>query len=336
MKPRQIRSLQVSEIGMGCMGFSHGYGQIPSEEYSINAIRAALDYGCNFLDTAEVYGPELHNPGHNERIIGKAVAGRRQDVVIATKLHLYPDEIENGVTVKDAVKKHLVKSLEYLQTDYVDLYYLHRINANVSYLEIADAMGQLIKEGVIREWGMSQVGVDSLAKANEICPVAAVQNLYSMVERDCEKEIFPYCLKHGITVVPFSPVASGLLSGKISTDTQFEKVDDVRNFVPQLAQKNIIANQPIVELLKRYAELKNATPAQICLAWMLYKYPHVVPIPGSKNKEHILENLGASMVVFSADEFRELEKALEALHIYGHRGHVETDESGFNTWGKES
>lgn len=335
MKPRQIRSLQVSEIGMGCMGFSHGYGHIPSEEYSISAIRTALDYGCNFLDTAEVYGPELQCPGHNERIVGKAVAGCRQNVVIATKLHLHPDEIGNGVTVKDAVKKHLEQSLKCMQTDYVDLYYLHRINTKVSYLEVADAMGQLIKEGLIREWGMSQVGVGSLAKANEVCPVAAVQNLYSMVERDCEKEIIPYCIKHGIAVVPFSPIASGLLSGKISTDTQFEKVDDVRNFVPQLTKENIVANQPIVDLLKRFAVLTDATAAQISLAWMLHKYPNVIPIPGSKNKERIMENLGASTVVLSTNEFKELEDSLNALHIYGHRGHVETDESSFNTWNKE-
>lgn len=335
MKPRQIRSLQVSEIGMGCMGFSHGYGKIPSEEYSINAIRAALDYGCNFLDTAEVYGPELQCPGHNERIVGKAVTGYRQNVVIATKLYLHPDETGNGVTVKDAVKKHLEQSLKCLQTDYVDLYYLHRINTKVPYLEVADAMGQLIKEGLIREWGMSQVGVGSLAKANEVCPVAAVQNLYSMVERDCEKEIIPYCIKHGIAVVPFSPIASGLLSGKISADTQFEKVDDVRNFVPQLTKENIAANQPIVDLLKRYAVLTDSTAAQICLAWMLHKYPNVIPIPGSKNKERIMENLGASTVVLSTNEFNELEENLNALHIYGHRGHVETDESSFNTWNKE-
>lgn len=335
MKPRQIRSLQVSEIGMGCMGFSHGYGHIPSEEYSISAIRTALDYGCNFLDTAEVYGPELQCPGHNERIVGKAVAGCRQNVVIATKLYLHPDEIGNGVTVKDAVKKHLEQSLKCMQTDYVDLYYLHRINTKVSYLEVADAMGQLIKEGLIREWGMSQVGVGSLAKANEVCPVAAVQNLYSMVERDCEKEIIPYCIKHGIAVVPFSPIASGLLSGKISTDTQFEKVDDVRNFVPQLTKENIAANQPIVDLLKRFAVLTDATAAQISLAWMLHKYPNVIPIPGSKNKERIMENLGASTVVLSTNEFKELEDSLNALHIYGHRGHVETDESSFNTWNKE-
>lgn len=335
MKPRQIRSLQVSEIGMGCMGFSHGYGHIPSEEYSISAIRTALDYGCNFLDTAEVYGPELQCPGHNERIVGKAVAGCRPNVVIATKLYLHPDEIGNGVTVKDAVKKHLEQSLKCMQTDYVDLYYLHRINTKVSYLEVADAMEQLIKEGLIREWGMSQVGVGSLAKANEVCPVAAVQNLYSMVERDCEKEIIPYCIKHGIAVVPFSPIASGLLSGKISTDTQFEKVDDVRNFVPQLTKENIAANQPIVDLLKRFAVLTDATAAQISLAWMLHKYPNVIPIPGSKNKERIMENLGASTVVLSTNEFKELEDSLNALHIYGHRGHVETDESSFNTWNKE-
>ena len=199
--------------------------------------------------------------------------------------------------------------------------------------EIAAAMGRLIKEGVIRAWGMSQVDVNILAKAHAVTPVAAVQNLYSMLERDCEKDIFPYCLEHNIGVVPFSPIASGFLSGKIKADTQFEAVDDVRKFVPQLSRENIIANQPVLDILAEYSAKKNATNAQISLAWMLHKYPNVVPIPGSKNQERILENLGAADVELTDEEFRALEAALDACTIHGHRGHVETEQANFgNNW----
>ena len=220
-----------------------------------------------------------------------------------------------------------------LQTDYIDLYYLHRVNEHVSFEEIAAAMGRLIKEGVIRAWGMSQVDVNILAKAHAVTSVAAVQNLYSMLERDCEKDIFPYCLEHNIGVVPFSPIASGFLSGKIKADTQFEAVDDVRKFVPQLSRENIIANQPVLDILAEYSAKKHATNAQISLAWMLHKYPNVVPIPGSKNQERILENLGAADVELTDEEFRALEAALDACTIHGHRGIMETEQSAFgNKW----
>ena len=228
------------------------------------------------------------------------------------------------------------KSLANLNTDYIDLYYLHRINAEIPLEEVAEAMGGLIKKGVIRAWGLSQVGVETLAKAHAITPVAAVQNLYSMLERDCEKEIFPYCMEHGIGVVPFSPIASGFLSGKIHADTQFEAVDDVRNFVPQLKKENIEANLPILDILHEYADKKGATPAQISLAWMLHKYPNVVPIPGSKNQERILENLGAANVELTDEEFRMLEAALNACPVHGHRGHVETVQGDFGSnWKKK-
>lgn len=336
MKKRMIGNLEVSEIGMGCMGFSHGYGQIPEESYSIEAIHKAYDAGCTFYDTAEIYGDVLYYPGHNEQLVGKAVEGFRKDIVLATKLHLHPEELADGTPVYDAVRRHLEKSMKNLRTDYIDLYYLHRINTEVPFEEVAKAMGRLIEDGVIRAWGLSQVGADTLAKAHNITPVAAVQNLYSMLERDCEKEIFPYCLQHGIGVVPFSPIASGFLSGKIKADTQFEAVDDVRKFVPQLQRDNIIANQPILDIVTEYAEKKHATNAQISLAWMLHKYPNVVPIPGSKNQERILENLGAADVELTDEEFRALEAALDACTVHGHRGNVETEQADFGqNWKKK-
>ena len=318
MQKRKLGNIEVSEIGIGTMAFSHGYGKIPDEQYSIEAIREAYKHGCTFFDTAEVYSPNLQGIGHNELIVGKALKDVRDKVVIATKLFLKASEVVGG-DVYGAIKKHLLGSMERLQVKMVDLYYLHRLS-DVPLEEIAKAMGRLIKEGLIRGWGLSQVDVDSISKAHNITPVSAVQNLYNILERDCEEKIIPYCLKNNIGVVPFSPVGSGLLSGKINADTQFEKNDDVRNWVPQCKKENIIGNQPIVDLIKKWADKKGATPAQISMAWMIKKYPNVVPIPGSKNKERILENINTYKVKFTDDELKEFENELNKLKVYGHRG----------------
>lgn len=328
MNTRKIRSLEVSPIGMGCMGFSHGYGQVPKEDYSIEAIRKAYEYGCTFFDTAEVYGKEMFHPGHNEQLVGKAVEPFRDNIILATKFHIDENEISERVDLYAAIRNHLDASLKNLRTDYVDLYYLHRVNELIPMEDIAKVMGQLINEGLIKEWGLSQVSVDTLSKAHKVTPVAAVQNLYSMMERDCEKEIFPYCIENAISVVPFSPIASGFLSGKVTTETKFEG-DDVRKFVPQLSKENIIANQPILDLLGKFAEEKNATNAQISLAWMLHKYPNVIPIPGSKNQERILENLGAWNVELTDEEFEAIESELNKIPIHGNRGHVESQQNAF-------
>ena len=333
MQKRRLRNIEVSPIGMGCMGFSHGYGQIPKRSYSIEAIQRAHDFGCTFFDTAEGYGNVLYYAGHNEEIVGEAVKDFRKDIVLATKVY------GNGVpdTVKDIeadIRQRLEASMRRLQTDYVDLYYLHRMNDNVPVEEIATIMGRLIKEGKILGWGLSQVGIDTLRKAHEVTPVTAVQNLYNILERDCEQDIFPYCLEHNIGVVPFSPVASGFLSGKVTSTSQYEAKDDVRRFVPQLAtEENIRGNQPILDIIKTLAEHKLATPAQVSMAWMLHKYPNVVPIPGSKNQERILENLGAWNVELTDEEFRAFEEALSRCTVYGHRGVVESQQNSFgNQW----
>lgn len=320
MKTRKIGELTVSAVGMGCMAFSHGYGQIPPEKYSIEAIQNACRHGCTFFDTAEIYSPNLSGTGHNERIVGKALRDVRQNIVLATKLFLDRSEVRSAGSVYDAIRRHLDSSLDRLQTDMVDLYYLHRTNGGVSVEEVAEAMGLLIEDGLIRGWGLSQVDVDMIDRAQRVTPLTAIQNIYSMVERDVEAGVIPYCMEHGIGFVPFSPIASGLLSGKITTETKFERNDDVRNWVPQLSRANIAGNQPIVDLLKQYAELKQATPAQISLAWMLHRYPNVVPIPGSKNKERIIENLDASLVELTDGEFRLLEESLNKCRVYGHRG----------------
>ena len=323
MKKRMLGKLEVSPVGMGCMALSHGYGQIPPEDYSIEAIRKAYEAGCTFFDTAEVYGSQLYYIGHNEQIVGKALEGVRKNVVLASKLHISPEEYREDL--EGAIRSHLAKTLENLRTDYLDLYYLHRVHVEVPVEAVAAVMGKLIDEGLIRGWGLSQVSLETLKKAHEVTPVTAVQSLYNMLERDLEREIFPYCLENHIGVVPFSPVASGYLSGKIKADTQFEKVDDVRNWVPQLSKENIIGNQPIVDVVSEFAAAKGATNAQISIAWILHRYPNAVPIPGSKNQERILENLGAWNVNLSPEEMAALDRALDACEVHGHRGVVEAD-----------
>ena len=329
MNKRVLGSVEISSVGMGCMGFSHGYGAVPEESYAVDAIRAAYDFGCTFFDTAETYGREQFFPGHNEQLLGKAIEPFRKNVVVATKLHISSEEFFEEKDLDRIIRRHLKASMKNLRTDYVELYYLHRYNEDVGMESVAEVMGKLIQEGQIGGWGVSQVGVELLKRAHEITPVSAVQNLYNILERDCEKDVLPYCLEHGIGVVPFSPIASGFLSGKVTTETKFEG-DDVRKFVPQLQKDNLIANQPVLEILKRYAERKGATAAQISLAWMLKKYPNVVPIPGSKNKTRILENLGAWNVALTDGEFESLEKALNGVKVYGHRGNEESQQKSFS------
>lgn len=322
MKKRLLGKLEVSPVGMGCMALSHGYGQIPEEAYSIEAIRKAYEAGCTFFDTAEIYGAQLYYTGHNEQIVGKALEGVRENVILASKLFISPEEYKNDL--EGAIRSHLAKTLENLRTNYLDLYYLHRVHVEVPVEAVAEAMGKLINEGIIRGWGLSQVSLETLKIAHEITPVTALQSLYNMLERDLEKEIFPYCLENDIGVVPFSPVASGYLSGKINANSKFEKVDDVRNWVPQLSKENIIRNQPIIDIISKVADAKEATNAQIAIAWILHKYPNAVPIPGSKNQERILENLYSWNVELTAEELKELDRALDACEVHGHRGVVES------------
>lgn len=318
MKTRRLRDIEVSEIGMGCMGFSHGYGEIPDEDYSVEAIRKAHEAGCTFYDTAEIYSPNLAGRGHNELIVGRAVRDFRDDIVLATKFHIATDEPKKDGSVLGTMMRHIEASLKRLDTGHVDLYYLHRINPDIPVEDIAEGMSTLISEEVIRGWGLSMVNVELLDRANKVCPVSAVQNIYSMMDRDYEKGVIPYCLEHNIGFVAFSPTASGYLSGKVNDTVKFEG-DDVRKWVPQMKPENMKANLPLLEVVKNFAVRKGATNAQISLAWMLKKYPHVVPIPGSKNQARILENLGASEVILTDEEFRELEEALSKIKVYGNR-----------------
>ena len=336
MEKRFLGKLEVTPIGMGCMGLSHGYGDIPDEKYSIEAIKKAYDFGCTFFDTAEGYGPNLlpENRGHNEKMVGKALKDVRDKVVIATKFMITKEEADKGI--EKVIREHLMASLERLQTKYVDLYYLHRVNREVSLEEIAKAMGVFIKEGLIKGWGLSQVSKETIERAHKITPVSAVQNIYSMVERGSEKDVIPYCIENNIGFVPFSPTSSGLLAGTLNANSDFSHNDDVRKFVPQLKKENLIANQPIVDLVAKFAKLKNCTSAQICLAWMLKKYPKMlVPIPGSKNHGRILENLGAWNVKLSDDEFKDLDGELNKIEVKGYRGYVAYMDTKIADWGKD-
>ena len=336
MNARKLGTMEVSPIGMGCMGLSHGYGEIPERAYSIEAIRKAHAFGCTFFDTAEAYGPNLlpENRGHNERIVGEAVRDFRKEVVLATKLHLDTLEV-SAKGLESVVREYLEASLKRLQTDYADLYYLHRINPDILVEDVAQVMGRLIRDGLIRGWGLSQVDVDTIRRAHEVTPLSAIQNIYSMLERGVEEAVIPYCLTHNIGIVPFSPIASGSLSGKVTVDSDFSHSDDVRKFVPQLRRENMEANQPVLELLENYAERKHATKAQISLSWMLHKYPDVVPIPGSKNQERILENLGAWNIRLTDDEFASLEAALAEIPVHGHRGFVEQQGGSMANWNRK-
>lgn len=336
MEKRRLGSIEVSPIGMGCMAFSHGYGEVPQEAYAINAIQRAHDYGCTLFDTAEGYGQQQFYAGHNEQLVGKAVSGFRHEVVVATKFHLGRETVyESDLRTEWLMRQHLQQSLRNLRTDYIDLYYLHRVSRHVPVEAVARVMGDFIREGLIRGWGLSQVTARTLQRAHEVTPVSAVQNIYSMVERDCEAEVLPYTLAEGIGVVPFSPIASGLLSGCVTTATDFSHPDDVRKFVPQLTRQNIEANQPLLNLLGDYAGRKGATMAQIALAWMLRKQPNVVPIPGSRNLDRIMENLGAWDIVLSDAEFIALEQAIEDIEIYGHRGIEEYEDGSMSDWHRE-
>lgn len=306
----KVNSLSVSAVGMGCMGFSHGYGAVPENKEAIRLIRLAHDFGCNFYDTAEGYAA-----GENEKLVGEALKPIRKEIVLATKLHI-PDL--NGKTVLETVREHLQESMKRLQTDYIDLYYWHRVNPAVSLEEVSEAMGVLIKEGVIRGWGLSQVSEQQLRQAHAVTPLTAIQSEYSMMERMYEKDVIPACEELGIGFVPFSPLGAGFLSGKYSAGDHYSG-DDVRRVITRFNPENMTANQPLLDMLHQFAESKNATPAQIALAWMLHKKDFIVPIPGMRTESRIGENLGSADVKLTEQEFGALESALSEITIYGNR-----------------
>lgn len=291
------------------MGLSHGYGPTPPKEEAILLVQSAFDMGCTFFDTAEAYGA-----GENERLVGEAVKPFRQQIVLATKLHLNRRDGDTAAVIRH----HLEASLKRLGTDYVDLYYQHRIENDDAVEEVAQVMGELIREGKIRGWGQSQATEDQIRRANAVTPLTAIQSEFSMMERMFEKDVIPACEELGIGFVPFSPLASGFLSGKYTKDQQYTG-DDVRRVITRFAPENVERNQPLLDMLNNLAQEKGATPAQISLAWMLQKKVFIVPIPGMRRVERIAENFSASGIVLSEQEYQRLELELSKIAIYGNR-----------------
>lgn len=311
MKTRTLNHLEVSTIGYGCMGLSHGYGPVPDDNECYRLIRTAFENGCTFFDTAEVYGS-----GDNEKKVGIALAPIRQEVVIATKFML--PNAEAYQDLKKEITAHLDASLKRLQTDYVDLYYWHRINPAIPVEAVAAVMGNMIAAGKIHGWGMSQCSADEIRRANAITQLTAVQSEYSIMERMFEQDVIPLCQKLNIGFVPFSPLAAGFLSGKYKAGNKYVG-DDVRRVITRFSEENILANQVLLDTLQKLAMTKSATTAQISLAWMLHKYDFVAPIPGSRTDERIIENLGSANVELSQEEFADLESRLASIKVFGNR-----------------
>ncbi len=307
--------LEVSALGLGCMGLSFGYGAAVDKKDGIALIRAAYRKGVNFFDTAEVYGPF-----DNEELVGEALAPFKNEVVIATKFGF---KIEDGKQVgldsrPETIRKVAEASLKRLKIDAIDLFYQHRVDDTVPIEEVAGAVKDLIQQGKVKHFGLSEAGVNTIRRAHAVQPVAALQSEYSLFWREPEKEIMPTLEELGIGFVPFSPLGKGFLTGKINERTQFSE-GDFRNVVPRFSKENRKANILVVELLSYLAELKNVTPAQIALAWLLAQKPWIVPIPGTTKTHRLNENIGSVDVELSSDELQRINEVVSAMQFKGER-----------------
>ncbi len=314
------KALKVSAICLGCMGFSHAYGAPTDERETIRLIRRAFDLGYTFFDTAEVYGTS-DDPHINEELVGKALAPIRDQVTIATKFGLRFDFASGKVPVPlipdsmpGTIRKSVEVSLKRLHTDHIDLYFQHRIDPNVEPEAVADVIAGLIKEGKILHWGISEANEEYLRRANDVCPVTAVQNRYSMMARHYES-LFPVLEELGVGLVAFSPMANGFLTGKYGKGQHFDPKNDYRAAMPQFTDEAVDQNTDLLKLLNTMAAEKNATPAQISLAWMLRKKPWIVPIPGTRKEERMRENAGAAQVKLSAADVQALDDALDNMEM---------------------
>jgi len=308
-------NLEVSAIGLGCMGLSFGYGPAVEKQQGIALIRKAVESGVTFFDTAEVYGPFT-----NEELLGEALAPYRKDVVIATK---FGWKIENGKNVgldsrPQRIKEVAEASLQRLQTDVIDLFYQHRVDPEVPIEDVAGAVKDLIQQGKVKHFGLSEAGVQTIRRAHKVQPVTALQSEYSLWFREPENEVLPTLEELGIGFVPFSPLGKGFLAGKINEETKFDQ-SDFRNIVPRFTAENRRANRAVVDLLGRIAERKQATPAQIALSWVLAQKPWMVPIPGTTKLDRLAENLGAANVHLSAGELHEIDDAVSQITVQGAR-----------------
>ena len=319
------KDLKVSAVGLGCMGFSHAYGMPTEKKEAVCRIQQAVEMGYTFFDTAEVYGtPE--DPHQNEVLVGEALKNCRNKVVIATKFGIHFDRESSAVNkplVPDSrpevIRASVDASLKRLGTDHIDLYYQHRLDPKVPIEEVAGVMADLIREGKITHWGLSEATEETIRRAHAVCPVTAIQNRYSMMARWYES-LFPVLEELHIGYVAFSPLANGFLSGKYDKTSKFEAGTDYRSVMPQFQPDSIDQNRALLELLHRLAAEKNATPAQISLAWMLCKKPYIVPIPGTRKLNRLQENAGAADIVLSAAEVALIDEALahmEMSHVFG-------------------
>lgn len=312
--------LKVSAIGLGCMGFSHAYGAATEKSEAVKCILQAVDMGYDFFDTAEVYGTP-DDPHRNETLVGEALSGCRDRVKIATKFGIHFDMTSpqvNKPLIPDSrpqvIRKSAEDSLRRLKTDHIDLYYQHRGDPNVPVEEVAGVMSDLIKEGKITHWGLSEADGETVRRANAVCPVTAVQNRYSMMARWHEK-LFPVLEELGIGYVAFSPLANGFLSAKYDKASRFDKATDYRSSMPQFTEKGMEQNAGLLELLTKISAEKNASPAQISLAWMICKKPYIVPIPGTRKPERLQENAAAADIVLSPNEVRAIDTALDSMEM---------------------
>lgn len=317
MKKRKLGNsgLEVSAIGFGCMGMSQSYPPFPEKGEAISLLRSAVELGVTFFDTAEVYGPYT-----NEELVGEALEPYRDKVVIATKFGYH---IQNGKSAgldsrPETIREAVEGSLKRLRTDHIDLLYQHRVDPNVPIEEVAETVGQLMKEGKVLYWGLSEAGAQTVRRAHAVLPLAAVQSEYSMWYRKPEEGLFPALEELGVGFVAFSPLGKGFLTGRFNKDTRFDSTD-FRSSIPRFKPENLEVNQDLLELIKDIAAKKNATTAQIALAWVLAQKPWIVPIPGTKKLERLKENLGAQDIEFSAQELAEINKALSKINIAGER-----------------
>lgn len=306
--------LEVSALGFGCMGLSFGFGPATEKNEAIKVIRAAYDGGVTFFDTAEAYGPKL-----NEEVVGEALEPFRDKVVIATKFGF-----KNGVPTEgldsrpERIRQVAEEALQRLRTDSIDLFYQHRVDPNVPMEDVAGAVKQLIEEGKVKHFGLSEAGVESIRKAHAVQPVAALQSEYSLWWREPEKDILPTLEELGIGFVPFSPLGKGFLTGAISSKTEFSK-DDFRNKVPRFSAEARDANQALVDELGKIADEKKATKAQVALAWLLAQKPWIVPIPGTTKLHRLEENLGGARVELTPQDLADIHQAISAIEVQGAR-----------------
>lgn len=321
MKTRKIGNsgLAVSTLGLGCMGLSFGYGPATDKQEAITLIRAAFDAGVNFFDTAEAYGPYT-----NEELLGEALAPMRNEVSIATKFGFADGDPNKGMDSRpERIKAYVDEALTRLKTGCIDLLYQHRVDPNVPIEDVAGTVKELIQQGKVKYFGLSEAGIQTIRKAHAVQPVTALQSEYSLFFREPEKEIIPTLEELGIGFVPFSPLGKGFLTGAVNEHTKFDS-SDFRNIVPRFSKENRKANQVLVDLLKSIAAEKKATPAQIALAWLLAQKPWIVPIPGTTKLHRLQENLGATSVELTENDLLNINTAASKIAIQGDRypGHL--------------